>query len=312
MSKSGTTPKTIKKILQVSGSLFSAGLFIWLLSKQDWDQVFSILKQMPYWTIPLALVLIFSGQLVNAWRWWLLVRSQDVEISYLETLKIVVAGSYASNFLPSTIGGDVVRVMGMLNYARSRVLVVSSVLVDRAINVASYLALSPLSMWVFDISTIFAAVPSGYHFAFGLFPAGWIERIRAIVARLLSSLKKSFLLWLHSPGVILKAVLISWLSLIVVFLGVWILAVGIQIPVSLFDVIAVSVIVYALTLLPVSVNGLGVRELAVTALYIQLGASLEQASTLAIVTRFLSLISTLPGALWLHRGVIREYPLGKV
>jgi uncharacterized membrane protein YbhN (UPF0104 family) len=103
-----------------------------------------------------------------------------------------------------------------------------------------------------------------------------------------------------------RSLLISWLSLLVVFLGVWILARGIQMPVSLLDVVAVSVIVYLLTLLPISVNGYGLREIVVTTLYLRLGASLEQASTLAIVTRFLSLAATLPGALWLHRDVFVE------
>ena len=308
MNNSPPKSKSIKKILQAVGSILSAGLFIWLLSQQNWAQVFHILKQMPYWSIPAALLLIFSGQLVNAWRWMLLVRSQKVEISYLQTLRIIVAGTYASNFLPSTIGGDVVRVMGMLRFARSRVLVVSSVLVDRAINVASYLALSPLALLVFDINTILAANSVPYYIALGIIPTRWVDWARSNINRLLSSLKRSFWLWLRSPGVIIQAILISWLSLVVVFLGVWILALGVQIPVSLLEVVAVSVIVYALTLLPVSVNGLGVRELAVTALYMQLGASLEQASTLAIITRFLSLLSTLPGAFWLHDGVKQNYP----
>ena len=61
----------------------------------------------------------------------------------------------------------------------------------------------------------------------------------------------------------------------------------------------INVLTYLLTLLPISVNGYGVREVAMTTLYMQLGASLEQASTLALITRFFMLMETLPGALWL-------------
>ncbi len=296
----------VKRIFQLGGSLVSIGLFGWLLSQQDWEQVFSILKEMPIWAIPLSFCLIFSGLVVNAWRWWGLVRSQQIEISFSNTLKIVVAGAYASNFLPSTVGGDVVRIVGMLNYHKSKVVVVSSVVVDRAINVVSYLAFAPLALWVFDIPSLFSTGSHPSLMASSIANVTWGRRLRKLSAKLGNSLRKSFQLWSRSPGVIVKAFLISWLSLLVVFLGVWVLARGIQISVSLIDIIAVSVIVYLLTLLPISVNGYGVREIAVTFLYSQLGASIEQASTLAIITRFISLISTLPGAIWLYRDVIIE------
>lgn len=298
--------KQIRKLIQVVGSLISVGLFVWLLSNQDWLLVFQILKQIPVWVIPVSFFLIFSGLLVNTWRWWMLVRSQQIDISFINTLKLVMAGSYASNFLPSTIGGDLVRVIGMLNYHRSKVVVVSSVVVDRAINVISFLALTPLALWTFDIKSFFSGSLHHYSMSLGIANLKWMQGFKEQWSTIKNSLRTSFELWSRSPQVIAKAFGISWLSLIVVFLGVWVLAWGIRIQVSLLDVISVSVVVYLLTLLPISVNGYGLREVAVIALYTQLGASIEQASTLAIITRSLALISTLPGAFWLHRDVILE------
>jgi uncharacterized protein (TIRG00374 family) len=298
--------KQVKRVIQIGGTLLSAGLFIWLLSQQNWNLVYQILRRMPFWVIPLSFLLIFSGLVVNAWRWWGLVRCQKIRISFYETLKIVLAGAYASNFLPSTVGGDVVRIVGMLNYANSKVVVVSSVVVDRVINVISYFSLTPLVFIFFDIRELIGVDVRSYLIATSIANSKWIEKIRNVSSKLIGSVKDSFRLWSREPSEIVKAFLISWVSLIVVFLGVWTLATGIQIPVTFFEVIAISVIVYVLTLLPISVNGYGLREVAVTTLYIQLGASLEQASTLAIVTRFLSLMATLPGAIWLQREIIVE------
>jgi len=73
--------------------------------------------------------------------------------------------------------------------------------------------------------------------------------------------------------------------------------------VSLYQVMGVMALSYAVNLLPISINGYGVREIALTTLYMHIGASLEQASTLAVVTRFVLLIEALPGALWLPRAV---------
>jgi hypothetical protein len=74
-------------------------------------------------------------------------------------------------------------------------------------------------------------------------------------------------------------------------------------PVSLYQVMGVMALSYAINLLPISINGYGVREIALTTLYVHVGATLEQASTLAVVTRFILLVEALPGALWLPSAV---------
>ena len=306
MAKKSSGRSRVKRAIQVGGTLLSLGLFLWLLGKQNWGQVWQILMQMPLWSIPLAFGLIFSGLVVNAWRWRTLLRAQAVTISFAETLKLILAGAYASNFLPSTIGGDIVRIVGLLNHVSDKVMVVSSVVMDRAINVVSYLSLTPLIFAAFDVESLFSAGAGRMPFVLGAIGGGMVERLRSRVSVLFRGSLDAFGLWIHVPWALFRALVISWLSLLVVFLGVWVLARGIRIPVSLLDVIAVSVIVYLLTLLPISVNGYGLREVAVTTLYLQLGATLEQASTLAIVTRFLSLMATLPGAFWLHREVFLE------
>jgi len=70
------------------------------------------------------------------------------------------------------------------------------------------------------------------------------------------------------------------------------------------------VITYFITLLPVSVNGYGVREVAITGLYMQVGATFEQAAALAIVSRVMLVAETLPGVLWAPRLVagVRSSP----
>ena len=92
---------------------------------------------------------------------------------------------------------------------------------------------------------------------------------------------------------------VSSASSLIVYVGVWLLAREIGIPISFIEVLAISVTTYIITLLPISINGYGLREVAVTVLYVELGATLEQASLLAIFLRVLRLLETLPGALWI-------------
>jgi uncharacterized protein (TIRG00374 family) len=108
-----------------------------------------------------------------------------------------------------------------------------------------------------------------------------------------------FRVWLRQPSSLLLAFAISWLSIFTYFLGLWILAKGLGMQIELYQVMGTTAITYLITLLPISINGYGVREVAIATLYVQLGADIEQASALAIISRALMLITTLPGALWI-------------
>jgi len=77
------------------------------------------------------------------------------------------------------------------------------------------------------------------------------------------------------------------------------LARGIGIPVTPIQVAGATTITYFLTLVPIAINGYGIREAAILAVYLPLGASSEQATALALVSRALAVLVTLPGAFWL-------------
>jgi uncharacterized membrane protein YbhN (UPF0104 family) len=57
---------------------------------------------------------------------------------------------------------------------------------------------------------------------------------------------------------------------------------------------------YFVTLLPISINGMGVQELAITFFYVALGGiSQPSALTLALLMRVLPMIASLPGSLFI-------------
>jgi hypothetical protein len=106
---------------------------------------------------------------------------------------------------------------------------------------------------------------------------------------------------LRQPARLVFAFCISWFSIFVIFLAIWLLARGLGMQVALYQVMGVTVITYLATLLPISVNGYGLREILIVGLYTSLGSSLEQATVLALISRFLSMLVTLPGAIWIGK-----------
>jgi len=285
-----------KRIVRWVGTLLSLGLFVFLLARQDWAELWQALSFMPMWAILLAFGLYLSGQLANALRWWILLRAQNVSLSFGQALQLVFAGAFASNFLPSTIGGDALRILGLFQYTSERVMAVASVILDRMLNVLAYVTVAP---FVLAILRLQSPMVLGLTFSLPV----WLHQV-------IKKLNETLKLWRQRPGALVRAFGVSGLSILVIFLALFILARGLGIPVALHQVVGINVITYFITLLPVSVNGYGVREVAITGLYMQVGATFEQAAALAIVSRVMLVAETLPGVLWAPRLVagVRSSP----
>jgi uncharacterized membrane protein YbhN (UPF0104 family) len=274
------------------GTSVSLALLFWLLWRQDWEKLVSNVTSLPINKILLALGLIFLGQLWNSIRWMILLQAQGMGITRFRVIQLAFAGLFASNFLPTTIGGDLVRIVGVSTYSRDRVIGVATVVVDRLISVIGMFFVLPFS-WPLISSSLSSSL--GIFSSIAFINSRFIRSIRDFISRLL----KALAMWAKYPRSLLLALMASWLGVACYFAAVWVCARGLDINVSIFDVAGVTGLTYFLTLLPISINGFGIRELGVLALYVQLGAQPEAAAALALITRAMLLTVSLPGAIWL-------------
>jgi uncharacterized membrane protein YbhN (UPF0104 family) len=84
------------------------------------------------------------------------------------------------------------------------------------------------------------------------------------------------------------------------FLMTWILFLGMGENISFWMVAGLWSVSYFITLLPVSINGLGVQEVSVTFLFYNYGhVSMPSALTMGILIRTFYAVASLPGALFL-------------
>ena len=95
----------------------------------------------PAWTI--AALGVYGLMLaVSAWRWRLLLRLQTIDVSLGTLTKSFLVATFFNNFLPSNIGGDVVRVADTAPFAGSKTLATTVVLIDRVIGLIALLVLA--------------------------------------------------------------------------------------------------------------------------------------------------------------------------
>ncbi len=274
-------------IIRWGGTLLSSALFIWLLARQDWQRLLTSAAGVGLWTLAAGLALYVISFGFNTLRWCFLLWAQNTNISFWQAWRLTWAGNFASNFLPSTIGGDGFRMLAIYPYAGRKTIAIGSVALDRIINMAAMTCLVPLSLWMFGakLMTLFSiALPAP---------------VQKLVDQYFPRLAAAFRDWAARPLAFVWAFLAAWPSNLAPMLATYLVARQLGIEVSYIQVMAVQTVTYFLSVLPISVNGYGLREVAYTTLYAALGASLEQASALALITRFLMVTVTLPGAFWL-------------
>jgi hypothetical protein len=132
------------------------------------------------------------------------------------------------------------------------------------------------------------------------FAIPWLNPLANKVKRFLQELAQALKVWLRKPHSLLIALAFTWMHMLCTFLTVWILLVGMGEDISFWSVMGLWSATYFVTLLPVSINGLGVQELAMTYFYVAIGGiSPSSGLTLALLMRILQMIASLPGALFI-------------
>src|SRR5687767_16028109 len=113
--------------------LVSAALLALLLSRVDAGRLWNVARTASIPWLAAAIGLYVLMVLVSAWRWGLLLEAQGIVLRYSRLAVSFLVACFFNNFLPSNIGGDVVRVADTAPAAGSKTLATTVVLLDRGI-----------------------------------------------------------------------------------------------------------------------------------------------------------------------------------
>jgi hypothetical protein len=291
-------------VVRVVGTLGSLALLVYLLSQQGWDEILAALRRIPGTSLIAVLGLLALSRLAITSRWYSLLHSTDPTIRFRDSLRLTLAGLFSANFLPTTVGGDVVRLAGVLRLSRNRAGSAASIVADRLIGLAGMAMVLPIGLrdlvlWLqagnlgLGLPTIAmasggegAGAPSRW--------SGWWRRGR----RALEKIAGELAMWVRHPRALLLALAFTWIHMLCLFTEIWLLLRGMGQSLSLASVGGLWSLSYFITLMPFSINGLGLREVSVTYIFSELGGvSLESALTLALILRTFDMLVSLPGAM---------------
>ncbi len=275
---------------RIGGTVLSLGLLAYLVYQQGWSEFSAAVRQIPVSAFVLALGLVLCSRVCVALRWYVLLRSAKVEISFWQAFKLVFMGLFASNFLPSTVGGDLVRLAGAVYLRLDAGVSAASLLVDRLVGMAGMALLLPVGL-----ATVMGA--GGTAAAGGLLALPKIQPLWQRLVKFVRSLLQSSIYWLRHPASLVGALACTFGHMLFTYLIIAVFLNGMGHPLSLWQIGGLWSFSYFVSLAPVSINGLGLQEVSIAYLYSHFGGvPLETGLALAVLLRLVFLLASLPGA----------------
>lgn len=264
----------------------------------------------------LAVFFQLIAKLIWTSRWQTVLKLNDIQRGFWELLGIVHIGLFFNNFLPSSVGGDAIRGYYASNSKAGLAKSYGSLIVERTIGLlalalmvvvaVSYAILGGTLQSSYAL-LIIAGIGSVFLFVLGmslLFWDGWHRLLLIMVSyfprvsKILSDISESLKVFRRANWASRMLVIISSAALQVVAVYFYLMCargLGISTPTVMFFVIIPVAIVIAM--LPISLNGLGVRETALIVLLVRQGADETQVGAFALLALAISTAFSLIGGI---------------
>ncbi len=292
-------------------------LILWL--SVDWPAAFAVLAGADGGALAVALAASMATILLSARKWQLLLDRARIRLAYVAAAQLYWIGSFFSNFLPTGVGGDVVRLM-LTPAPDGRAPVAASIVVERLSGLFVMLALSALALLILPIDL-----------GVGLPPAVLVVGVLGLAAVVLTILYQPglFLECLlmveqglprlaHKPlafarrlaegmlgrgcdaRAVTEAILYSFPFYGAMMVAQYWMLQSVGAEVGFLAVILGAPLVSLVALTPITINGLFLAEGAFVLIYASTGVPPEVALAAAIVRRLVDLVNSgLGSIMWL-------------
>lgn len=304
--------------------VFTVGALGFLGAKLDWQEFFGILRQAnPGWLIA-ALAAYGGVVLVSIVRWHLLLEVAGAAVGWGRTAQLAVAGLFFNSVLPGVMGGDVMRAFWAARDApRARPAAVVSILLERVLGLAATVLLGAaliLPRWrelnehpvthagalafvsvagILLVILVVLGTPFSSRLLAGDHSSGW----RKAAAE---GAKACHVCLTHpvGAGVGLLLSLTSQALLVTLFFTV---AEAMALPANFWQLASVLPMVAMVTVLPITWNGLGLREAAFVTFLGVYGVASAQAVAISLTAFAVILLWNLfGGVVYLLSGVSKK------
>lgn len=285
----------------------SAGILVLLLRNQDLSSLQADLLAVDPNALAVAILLLFAQTFVLCHRWILILRAMNVPLDWLSGWRILMVSNFFNQVLPA--GGDAVRIWLLRRQGVQWSPTISSIVTDRflALLVLGLIVLAGMPFLlprVRDNSLLFAILAVLAAACLGAIALVTLDRwpprlLAAAPARLVqfAMLIRAPLLAAEGRAMLIGSAIVVHLITVVTC---YILAIGLEAPLSALDAFALVPLVILSSAIPISIGGWGVREGAMVAALGLAGITSDKALAISVLLGLGGLMVGLFGGLvWL-------------
>jgi glycosyltransferase 2 family protein len=296
---------TLKFLLRLAATALILAL---IMRSINFGQVLNVLKNTRLDYLAAALLLQFGSTAVSAYRWQMIMQNLGFGQRFAFYWRSYFKGAFFNQGLPTSIGGDAVRMLDVAKQGFRKRDALYGVMVDRIIGLGALLSLTLLAYLLSPNllpkqvhRPIFMIISLGAVGFFGIFFIKyftWLNRfpkleiISIIAGRLHQALSSQRVL------LVVASLLIPFLALLGFFATGW--ALGLEY--SLMTYFALVPPALVLTVIPISVAGWGVREGALVGLFSLIGADKTAVLMMSLLYGLTLIVVSLPGLVTYLKG----------
>ena len=301
-NSTSTGNKLAKHALKLVVSL---GLFVLIFRAVDFREVVEVVRTLNPWLLLPALGLQMVSALVAAFRWYMIMHELGFGERPQFYIRSYFKGTFFNQALPTSIGGDALRVLEAAKVGGGKREAFYGVFIDRIVGL---LGLLLLNLMAISINPVFLKHNPAVHYVIiGMAVFGFVGVIVLIllgnvnwltsnrVTKLIHDLSNRVRTVYRSGRTITVQMLLSVIIHLLSMMTVYLIGLSIGLDYGLLIYLVVVPPVILLTLVPVSLAGWGVRESGMIGLFLLIGAEKAAVLSLSLIYGLMLVAASMPG-----------------
>ncbi len=260
-----------------------------------------------------AFTLVWVGNCFCVFRWQLLLNSGGMWLPATRLFAIYCVGLFFNLALPTMVGGDIVRVYYAGKPSGRFAQSLAATFLDRTTGLFAMMAVAvaatlvghvelpgvPARALIWSASAIFAILSTA------IFTPRLHQVLTGVLCHLgytrtaarIESMSSCFNTMIRARGSILGAVAFSVANQLLVVMTVWLVSLSLGLSVGFRSYFLVVPVVGLVTMIPVSLSGMGLREYAFVGALGALGIAQTEAVALGLLCSSFLILSAIPGGI---------------
>jgi glycosyltransferase 2 family protein len=291
----------------------TALLFLYIFKDIDFTQFGFIIKNARLDVLLFGFLAIWIAHYICIYRWRMLMRPLMPVLSMARLLGIYCIGLFFNLTLPTVVGGDVVKMYYAGRPSKLYAQSFAATFLDRDAGMIAMLIIACAAILIHPVSVpgipvsliiwgVLAALVAGN---IAIFAPYFHRRLISLLHRLhmakiaakVDMISNSFQVMGKHPLLLLGSLLISFVNQLLVIAVSWIMAIGLRLHVSPVWFLVFVPVITMISMIPISLNGMGLREVAFKSLFGAIGVAPESCVALGLLSSIVIILSSLPGGI---------------